>query len=78
MGLLEAKQYLLEAHDQNALFVKLCTDYVQSVHDLLQIALTDRRRLDLYIEDLVAQSSGEPVPTKENVFDTHPNEEPNV
>jgi hypothetical protein len=67
-GLQEAKHYLEKAgrDGQEALVKKLCDDYVQNKQDLLDQAREDRRKLDLYInqleEELYLEEYGEPRP----------------
>jgi hypothetical protein len=54
LGLIAAKTYL-EEHSvggRQALYNKLCEDFVQNKQDLLDLARNERKRLDLYIEQL--------------------------
>ena len=73
LGLIDAKSYL-EKYDQGpeGIYVQVCSDYVQSPHDLLIRAREERRRLDLHIEDLEAQVNGTSV---QNIFEQ---EQPDV
>ena len=57
LGLIAAKTYL-EEHSvggRTALYNKLCEDFVQNKQDLLDQARNERKRLDLYIEQLEAE-----------------------
>lgn len=71
MSVTQAVAYLKEHYreDTDNLFVQMCTDFVQSPQDRLMVAREERRRLDLYIEDLEAQVESQAV--HNNVFDQH-------
>lgn len=57
MGLIDAKNYL-EMHatfGEDALFKKLCEDFVKDKRDLLHAARLERKRLKEYIDQLEAE-----------------------
>lgn len=61
MGLINAKAYLEEhrAGGEDALYNKLCEDFVQDKRDLLYRARNDRTLLDKYIQQLEAEIAQE-------------------
>jgi hypothetical protein len=55
LGLLEAKLYLEQTTDYDALLKTICHDYVQDKADLLVLAKHDLKRAQMYVDQLEAE-----------------------